>query len=69
MTARHDRIEEITTRLNAAYEDGVQAERERLRAAVEGLPTWDKRSVPGGFHVSRSAVLALLADQPGRSEP
>ena len=37
-------------------------ERERLRAEVEALPKWDKRSVPGGFHVNRAAVLALLAD-------
>ena len=31
-----------------------------LEAEVEGLPVWDKRSVPGGFHVNRAAVLAAI---------
>ena len=40
----------------------AQQERERLRAEVLALPKWGRRSVPGGFHVNRAAVLALLAD-------
>lgn len=57
--------------MGIAYAESVEAtaglvertianERARIRAAVEGLPTWDKRSVPGGFHVSRRAVLAII---------
>ena len=38
------------------------AERERLRGEVAALPKWDKRSVPGGFHVNRAATLAILTD-------
>jgi hypothetical protein len=33
---------------------------DELEAAVRELPTWDKRTVPGGFHVNRAAVLALI---------
>jgi len=43
-------------------DEAAAAERERLRKEVAALPKWDKRSVPGGFHVNRAAVLALLAD-------
>jgi hypothetical protein len=36
-----------------------------IREAVEALPKWDKRSVPGGFHVNRAAVLAIIdGEQP-----
>jgi hypothetical protein len=31
-----------------------------LRKKVAGMPTWDKRSVPGGLHVSRAAVLVEI---------
>lgn len=31
------------------------------RKAIEALPRWDKRSVPGGFHVRLSDVLNILA--------
>ena len=31
-----------------------------LREQIKALPKWDKRSVPGGFHVNRAAVLALI---------
>lgn len=33
-----------------------------VRRRVEGLPTWDKRTVPGGFHVNRAAVLAAIEE-------
>jgi hypothetical protein len=33
---------------------------EALRAEIEALPRWDKRSVPGGFHVRLAAVLAII---------
>lgn len=54
----------------ACYEDpGCACEAEaradlldRLAAGVERLPKWDKRSVPGGFHVNRAAVLALIEE-------
>lgn len=32
----------------------------RIIAAVERLPRWDKRTVPGGFHVNRAAVLDAI---------
>jgi hypothetical protein len=41
-------------------ERAVEAERRRIREAVEGLPKWDKRSAPGGFHVNRADVLAII---------
>lgn len=31
-----------------------------LRRQVAALPKWDKRSAPGGFHVNRADVLALI---------
>lgn len=40
--------------------EAVAAERARIAAAVRALPAWDKRSVPGGFHVKRAAVLAII---------
>lgn len=47
----------------AAHDDTIRrAERGRIRAGVEALTAWDKRSVPGGWHVSRAAVLDLLAE-------
>jgi hypothetical protein len=29
-------------------------------AQIAALPKWDKRTVPGGFHVNRQAVLDII---------
>jgi hypothetical protein len=46
--------------IDRRIEEAIAAERARIAAKVEGLPAWDKRSVPGGFHNSRAAVLAIV---------
>ena len=42
---------------------------ERLREAIMALPTWDKRSVPGGVHVKRADVLILVDIAAAAAEP
>lgn len=47
-----------------AYDEGRLAgrreERARIRMGVLAMPTWDKRTVPGGMHVRKSSVLSLI---------
>lgn len=50
----------IEKELSRKIDEAAATERARIRALVEALPTWDKRSVPGGQHVNRAAVLSLL---------
>ena len=38
----------------------VAAERARIVARVKVLPRWDKRTVPGGFHILLAAVLRII---------
>ncbi len=38
----------------------------RIEERVAALPTWDKRSVPGGLHVNRAAVLAIVREEATR---
>jgi hypothetical protein len=49
---------------DTGYDRGLRDGRalllDELEVAVRELPTWDKRTVPGGFHVNRAAVLALI---------
>lgn len=52
--------EKVSDLVASTTHKAVAAYREALAVAVEGLPKWDKRSVPGGFHVSRAAVLDLI---------
>ena len=31
-----------------------------VRQKIAALPKWDKRSVPGGFHINRADTLAII---------
>lgn len=59
-------LHEFRLDIAAIEAEAVAAERARLRAAVEGLPTigFDKIVWTGGQPVRRAAVLALLEPAP-----
>ena len=58
---REDRWENMPRNAESiSVAEAREAERDRIRAAVEGLPVWDKRSVPGGKHVHLKSVLAVI---------
>ncbi len=64
------RIDATLDRAAASIAEIQQDARADLAASIEArvaaLPTWDKRSVPGGLHVNRAAVLAVVREEATR---
>jgi hypothetical protein len=49
--------------------DAHEAAWDRVEQAVREMPTWDKRTVPGGLQLNRASVLTVLANLRGGSDP